>query len=114
MIYIIASVIFVFLAIIYYLINFYEENKLETFSNTYFLLDISDNTVKIGKSKNVKRRMKQIENQLHIQLQLIFLIPFDLEKNLHYIFKNEWLGKDYKKGTEWFQFSNNIKIFINK
>ena len=101
--------------------------------HTYFMEHkISENKsiVKIGFSKHPFTRINEIKNKIFlktgedIELKILLILPCNIEKSLHSIFKedyknqkgiivNDWLGNHFKFGTEWFVYSKRIKKFIN-
>ncbi len=93
-------------------------------TSTYFFFCRNENIIKIGFSNNVNKRKKQIEGTYKIELETLGVIPCNLEKSLHFVFKGayfadniiktDWCGENFKYGTEWFTYSNKIKLFIEK
>ena len=90
---------------------------------TYIFYVGAENIVKIGFSNNVERRKKQLENRYNIYIDIIKIYPINIEKDLHLLLKseyldenniitNDWLGSDFKYGTEWFTFSEQIKKLV--
>ncbi|EQB4340337.1 GIY-YIG nuclease family protein [Clostridium botulinum] len=76
----------------------------------YFILDTSANLVKIGFSRNLKRRIKQLETS-NCNLKLIYKIEncsMDYEQNLHKFFEVERIK------NEWFTYSDSIKEWIKR
>lgn len=76
----------------------------------YFILDTAANLVKIGFSRNLKRRMKEL-NTSNCNLKLIYKIEncnMDYENSLHNYFCLERV-----KG-EWFKYDIPIKQWIKR
>lgn len=76
----------------------------------YFILDTTANLVKIGFSRNLKRRMKEL-NTSNCNLKLIYKIEncnMDYENSLHNYFCLERV-----KG-EWFKYDIPIKQWIKR
>ncbi|NFF77321.1 GIY-YIG nuclease family protein [Clostridium sporogenes] len=76
----------------------------------YFILDTSANLVKIGFTRDLKRRMKQLETS-NCNLKLIYKIDncdMEYEKSLHKFFETE------KVKNEWFNYGNSIKEWIKR
>ncbi|APH20915.1 GIY-YIG nuclease family protein [Clostridium botulinum] len=76
----------------------------------YFILDISANLVKIGFSRNLKRRIKQLETS-NCNLELIHKIDncnMDYEYSLHNYFSLE------RVKNEWFNYGDSIKQWIKR
>jgi len=67
----------------------------------YFITTSAHKAIKIGFSKNVERRMKQLQTSSSEELEILYVVEgnMDLEHNYHYYFK------DYNIKNEWFQYS---------
>jgi DNA-binding XRE family transcriptional regulator len=67
--------------------------------------------VKIGYTKNINKRLKQLQTSSPVKLEVLHLIDGNvtLEKELHLLFK------DLRTSGEWFKFDNSIlEYFIDK
>ncbi|APR02433.1 TPA: GIY-YIG nuclease family protein [Clostridium botulinum] len=77
----------------------------------YFILDTSAaNLVKIGFTRNLKRRIKQLETS-NCNLRLIHKIEncdMEYEKSLHIFFQTE------RVKNEWFNYGDSIKEWIKR
>ncbi|NCI19843.1 GIY-YIG nuclease family protein [Clostridium botulinum] len=76
----------------------------------YFILDTSANLVKIGFTRNLKRRMKQLETS-NCNLKIIYKIEncsMDYEQSLHIFFQTE------RVKNEWFNYGDSIKQWIKR
>ncbi|MBY6842774.1 GIY-YIG nuclease family protein [Clostridium botulinum] len=76
----------------------------------YFILDTAANLVKIGFSRNLKRRIKQLETS-NCNLKLIYKIEncsMDYEQSLHKFFEVERIK------NEWFNYGDSIKQWIKR
>jgi hypothetical protein len=90
--------------------------------NTYVFYVENENIVKVGFSDNVERRKKELERKYNIDIVILKIYPINIEKLLHNLLKtdylengiitNDWLGLEFKYGTEWFKFSDKIKKMI--
>lgn len=74
----------------------------------YFALAEGTDRVKIGRTNNIKRRLKDLQTGCPVPLKVIYELPGDnsLEKELHKRFSHLWI--DY----EWFQFAEEMKVFL--
>jgi len=106
----IAFIILVYLSVFLLSLGGFIEKKSQ--KKTYFFLYEPANIVKIGFSKDVERRKKQIETQYNIKLTTLKILDYNAEKQMRILFRDEWLGNDFKYGIEWHNFSERIKIFI--
>ncbi|EQC1535416.1 GIY-YIG nuclease family protein [Clostridium botulinum] len=76
----------------------------------YFILDTSADLVKIGFTRNLKRRIKQLETS-NCNLKLIYKIEscsMDYEYSLHHFFDLE------RVKNEWFSYGDSIKEWIKR
>lgn len=76
-----------------------------------YLISHSDTFLKIGYTKNINKRLSQLQVSSPVKLELYHLIDGDvnLEKELHFIFKN------LRTQGEWFNFDNSIlQYFADK
>ncbi|GAA0082952.1 hypothetical protein UT300006_35820 [Clostridium sp. CTA-6] len=76
----------------------------------YFILDTSANIVKIGFTRNLQMRIKQLETS-NCNLKLIHKIEncsMDYEQSLHKFFEMERIK------NEWFQYGDSIKQWIKR
>ncbi|BAO04913.1 helicase A859L [Clostridium botulinum B str. Osaka05] len=76
----------------------------------YFILDTTANLVKIGFTRNLKKRFKQLETS-NCNLKLIYIIDncnMDSEWSLH-----NYFSLDRVKG-EWFKYDIPIKEWIKR
>lgn len=69
-----------------------------SFSYTYIMIDKSNGTYKIGKSKNPSKRMASMTNQ---NIAIVAVYPADIEKMLHIRFMSKLIH------GEWFALDNN-------
>jgi hypothetical protein len=87
-----------------------KNNKEKTKENDYLylILDMNDNVLKIGRSKNPKARIKTLQIATSHNLRLLFAIKGkgEIEKNAHEIFKN------LRITSEWFTYDNSIIDFF--
>lgn len=77
----------------------------------YLIQDMNNGFLKIGISKNPKKRLKQLQDSNPNYLKLISVIknkPFGYEKDLHNLFD------DLRFNKEWFKKSNSIINYFNK
>jgi hypothetical protein len=76
----------------------------------YFILNSKNNTVKIGKTDNLQKRLSQLQTGSDSCLVVILTLPGDVEeeKELHLRFS------DHRLNGEWFTFSDEIKQYTNK
>lgn len=77
----------------------------KTSKKTYFIR--SGELVKIGVSNNVQRRLKQLTTGNGRSMELLGVIPENIEKQLHSLFAQ------YRVNGEWFKFGP-IKNKINQ
>lgn len=82
--------------------------KLKPVINTYIIYNKYTKLYKIGKTAVLTRRQKQIEVQSGVNLELILVIKEDVEKKLHFDFK------DKRALGEWFNLSKNDIKFIKE
>ena len=77
---------------------------------TYIYFIKSANKVKIGYTKNVRKRKKYIQSHCSEKCELLVLIPGDrkLEKEIHQHFKK------YKSHGEWFLLGEDLKNYIKR
>jgi hypothetical protein len=81
---------------------------------TYFIADDFKGVIKIGKSNTPHARLKTLQTANVSTLTLELLIPTDVEmgglseRDLHSRFGQ------YRLGGEWFQYSPEIKSFVQK
>lgn len=66
--------------------------------------------IKVGHSRDVNKRLSQLQTGNHLPLQVVAAMPFEdaaeRENNLH------WLLSDYRIEGEWFSVSELIKNVI--
>lgn len=69
-----------------------------------YLISHSNQYLKIGYSKNINKRICQLQVSSPVKLELLHLIDGDvsLEKELHLLFK------DFRTNGEWFYYSDEI------
>ena len=94
----------------------WEENrnvsKKEKIDDLYIILDEDENHIKIGRSKNVKARLSQLQIANSHRLKLLLTVPKKgyMEADLHETFKS------FKVKGEWFlndsRIIDYIKVFI--
>ena len=77
----------------------------------YFFLNINDNTIKIGFTKNLKQRRKSLSTGSSGRLALLGYIVnnISLEKELHKRFGNLRI----RHNGEWFRVSKDLLVYIN-
>ena len=76
-----------------------------------YLISHQNEYLKIGYTKNVRKRLTQLQVSNPIKLELLHLIEGDsnLEKELHLLFQ------EYSINGEWFKYDNNIlRYFQNQ
>jgi hypothetical protein len=75
----------------------------------YFILNSKNNTVKIGKTDNLQKRLSQLQTASDSCLVVILTLPGNIEKEreLHVRFS------DYRLNGEWFTFADEIKRYVN-
>lgn len=64
--------------------------------STYILVDTDSDFVKIGRTRNIYRRILELKNNSGRDLELLHLFRFDNEANLHFFFR------EFRKNGEWF------------
>ena len=69
-----------------------------------YLISYDNQFLKIGYTKNITKRLSQLQTSIPIKLEVLHLIDGDitLEKRLHVLFK------DLRTQGEWFNFDNSI------
>jgi len=69
-----------------------------------YLISYDNQFLKIGYTKNITKRLSQLQTSIPIKLEVLHLIDGDitLEKKLHFLFK------DLRTQGEWFNFDNSI------
>lgn len=69
-----------------------------------YLIAHLDKFVKIGYTKNIHKRLSQLQTSSPVKLEVLHLIDGDvsLEKELHKMFKN------YRANGEWFNYNSEI------
>lgn len=65
----------------------------------YLVGDTLNGLVKIGNTQNIKKRLAVLRTS-NLNLMLLFVLPYNLEKELHLLFK------DKRVKGEWFRLSN--------
>lgn len=65
----------------------------------YLVGDCMTGLVKIGKTSNIKKRLTTMRTS-NLNLKLLFVLPYDLEGELHLLFK------DKRVEREWFKLEN--------
>jgi DNA-binding XRE family transcriptional regulator len=76
-----------------------------------YLISYDNQFLKIGYTKNITKRLSQLQTSIPIKLEVLHLIDGDitLEKKLHFLFK------DLRTQGEWFNFDNSIlEYFVDK
>jgi DNA-binding XRE family transcriptional regulator len=76
-----------------------------------YLISYDNQFLKIGYTKNITKRLSQLQTSIPIKLEVLHLIDGDitLEKRLHILFK------DLRTQGEWFNFDNSIlEYFVDK
>ena len=76
-----------------------------------YLISYDNQFLKIGYTKNITKRLAQLQTSIPIKLEVFHLIDGDisLEKEIHVLFK------DLRTQGEWFNFDNSIlEYFENK
>lgn len=80
--------------------------------DVYLICDAKNNTYKIGVSKNVDKRLKQLQtgnsNDLHIVYKIRTEYPFILESMLHKHFNSD------NEKNEWFSLTNEEVVEFNE
>ena len=88
------------------------ELKSNKIGYVYIIKNKTLHTIKIGKSVNPRKRIRDIQNAAGCEMETIALIPCklysELEKDLHSEF-----GQDRLDYGEWFNLSTNIRQFID-
>jgi hypothetical protein len=82
------------------------KNKINSISNIYILLDELNEVVKIGKTKNIDKRIKALQTSSPCKLKLLISLPENNqinEKRLHRKYQDKRI-----KG-EWFKYDEEIK-----
>jgi len=88
---------------------YHYKNNLDLVSkdNMYFLFH--NGFVKIGRSKDVQKRLNQLKTSLSCAYSVyVFECKGDLERKYHHVFS------EYKQTREWFFADNRIKEFIKR
>lgn len=84
----------------------YKSSKVRRSVTTYIVKQADANKVKIGRSSKVKQRLNDISNNCGSILQVLLLIPEDVEQELHFKFSHlRHLG-------EWFIDNGEIEAWI--
>ncbi|MEZ2759576.1 GIY-YIG nuclease family protein [Providencia vermicola] len=84
-------------------------------TDVYFLLDESQERVKIGMSGNLRQRVDTLKQQHNASLRFISIIPaggVETESALHLFFKKYRLNKK-GLGREWFSYTDELREFID-
>lgn len=83
-------------------------SKKEKVDDLYIILDEDVNNLKIGRSKNVKARLNQLQIANSHKLKLLLTIPKKgyMERELHEVFKR------FKVKGEWFESDKRIFDYI--
>jgi hypothetical protein len=89
-----------------HLIKNTERPKKEERVHTYFILCEGTNFIKIGKTKDIKKRIEMLQTGLPQKLRLVASVREDIENKLHKRFAH------LRHNGEWFQFTQEIKNFI--
>jgi hypothetical protein len=76
----------------------------------YFVLNTKTNSVKIGTTENLNKRLPQLQTSSDDLLVVILTLQGDceLEKRLHLRFS------EFRLKGEWFSFSEEVKRFVNE
>jgi transcriptional regulator with XRE-family HTH domain len=79
----------------------------------YFIGANDIKMVKIGKSKNVEQRIKDLQLASPVALSLLLLIPYESEEDA-YKAEREFhnIFNEYRASGEWFNFKGDLKNFI--
>ena len=87
-----------------------EDEDEELDNELYFILDTQSNSIKIGVSKDVKRRLSQLQTSNASPLLLVGRMQnrIGLEKNLHEKFKK------YRLKGEWFSTNASLIEYISE
>lgn len=75
---------------------------------TYFLLDQERTLVKIGKTNNVKQRIRDLQNANGGELSLLCVQAGDHERTWHERFKH------IRERGEWFQYTDQLRVAIER
>lgn len=83
--------------------------KREKVDDLYLILDEDENHLKIGRSKNVKARLNQLQIATSHKLSIVYIVPKKgyMEKDLHDVFVN------IKIKGEWFKNDGSIIDYFN-
>lgn len=73
---------------------------------TYFILDDWNRAVKIGKSKNPEKRLKQLQTGHAHRLQLVGTLEGDHERKLHKLWESRRLN------GEWFKADKDLLLYV--
>ncbi len=87
-----------------------QEKKPKPPPHIYFIKS-SSNSIKIGITNNIERRIEQIQKTSGFILSVEGIIPYggyDKEQELHELFNQ------YRIGNEWFIYSDEIKKYISQ
>ena len=86
-------------------------------SDLYFIIDDTKTKVKIGRSKNVDNRFKQLKSTTPFDIELLKVIDNGgmFEKKIHKSFEhcNLKFNKPFDGYTEWFYIDNKLNSFIS-
>lgn len=75
---------------------------------TYIVKQVDANKIKIGKSSRIEKRLKDITHNCGSPLQVLLLIPYDIEQELHLRFATlRYVG-------EWFIDNGDIQEWIEE
>lgn len=80
--------------------------------NTYVIYDKLSCLCKIGKTKNLKSRIATL-GTANLNLELLVAIPYDMEKELHTLFKDKKVNKEWYKLDE-FDVNGILEINLEK
>lgn len=78
-----------------YNLESYNYEQLSSISNTYFIFDPETKLIKIGKSKNITKRLKSLKNEFGDGLILIGYLKKDEEAFYHQIYKHQRVYKEW-------------------
>ena len=93
------------------------EPKYTQDQDVYFVLDMSENIVKIGISNNIPRRIDSIRKQYDTgKLNVLTIVKgggLEVEALLHSHFEHLRINKK-GKGREWFKYNQEMILFVNE
>lgn len=81
-----------------------KQDKSQEDWSTYILVDSNSDFVKIGRTRNIYRRILELKNNSGRDLELLHLFKFDNEADLHFFFR------EFRKNGEWFSIPGPILL----